>query len=300
MFVPRSHPSSPLSLFVGLSLGFHITGIVLFTFLVPKKIVESSIQITLQSLRPQAIAQNITQQNRSVPINPPITSKTPKEITPQAKIETPKEITPQAKIETPKEITPQAKIETPKEITPQAKTETPKEITPQAKTETPKEITPQVKTETPKEITPQQAVPKIDTTPPVAEIPIVEQPIVKTPKKDLSDELEQLLNKKDTKVSDTDFLADASWVGSPRKTLSFPNLTASIPQQYKTRGYGFAVTARITFSSQGWVSSIELIQGSGDPRIDSIFRTELRKIRIEPISKNSFDTITKTFKVSVK
>lgn len=118
--------------------------------------------------------------------------------------------------------------------------------------------------------------------------------------KDISDTLDDLLNQKTQKKASSDVLADAQWSGTPRKTLLFPNLIASIPQQYKSRGYGFSITAKITFSPQGWVSAVELLRTSGDPRIDSIFRTELRKIRIEPSSKTSYDTITKTFTISVK
>ncbi|MGL4677541.1 MAG: hypothetical protein ACRCWI_07745 [Brevinema sp.] len=289
MFAPHS-PSSPFSLFLGLSLGFHIIGIAFFMLITPKEIPESSIQITLQSFKQQTtesvLANNTTPIQQSTPVKQVAPKKSPKEITPTITKEVIKTVTPKEVIQE----SPPQKIAPIKENLPK-KTET---------LPTPQKPEPPIK-----EISPPQLDPPItpntepiQPSPPIDKIPVVEQ--VKNVNKDLSDELEQLLAKKDNIATDVDFLADASWIGTPRKTLSFPNLTASIPQHYKTRGYGFAVTARLTFSSQGWVSSVELVQGSGDPRIDSIFRTELRKIRIEPSSKNSYDTITKTFKVSVK
>jgi len=116
----------------------------------------------------------------------------------------------------------------------------------------------------------------------------------------LANELDSILNQNITIKKTQDFLENASWSGSPRKTIAFPNLNDKIASQYQSRGYGFSVTAKIIFSPQGWVSSVELLQSSGDPRIDRIFRNELRKIRIEESPKENYDTIIKTFTISIK
>lgn len=116
----------------------------------------------------------------------------------------------------------------------------------------------------------------------------------------LADKLDDILDQNTSHVPEIDFLVNASWSGTPRKTIAFPNLSAQIPSDYQSRGYGFSVTAKIIFSPQGWVSSVELIQSSGDPRIDRIFRNELRKIRIEESTNPNYDTIIKTFTISVK
>ena len=100
--------------------------------------------------------------------------------------------------------------------------------------------------------------------------------------------------------SSSDFLAGGSWIGSPRKTLAFPNIKARIDELENQQGYGYSVTARITFTAQGWVSMVELTRASGDPRIDNIFRNELRKIRIEESRIGSVDTVIKSFVISVQ
>lgn len=118
----------------------------------------------------------------------------------------------------------------------------------------------------------------------------------------ITEKLDSILQKKEqtpNKKAD-DFLANASWIGKPRKTIAFPNISARISELQNIQGYGYSVTARITFTPQGWVSSVELIRASGDPRIDHIFRNELRKIRIEENKSGQVDTVIKTFNISVK
>lgn len=118
----------------------------------------------------------------------------------------------------------------------------------------------------------------------------------------ITEKLDSVFQKKEqisTKKTD-DFLANASWIGKPRKTIAFPNISARISELQNIQGYGYSVTARITFTPQGWVSSVELIRASGDPRIDHIFRNELRKIRIEENKSGQVDTVIKTFNISVK
>ncbi|SFB90385.1 protein TonB, links inner and outer membranes [Brevinema andersonii] len=118
----------------------------------------------------------------------------------------------------------------------------------------------------------------------------------------ITEKLDSILQKKEqtpNKKAD-DFLANASWIGKPRKTIAFPNISARISELQNIQGYGYSVTARITFTPQGWVSSVELIRASGDPRIDYIFRNELRKIRIEENKSGQVDTVIKTFNISVR
>lgn len=118
----------------------------------------------------------------------------------------------------------------------------------------------------------------------------------------VTEKLDSILEKKEqtTTKQPSDFLANASWMGTPRKTIAFPNIASRISELQNTRGYGYSVTARITFTPQGWVSSVELIRTSGDPRIDHIFRNELRKIRIEENKSGQVDTVIKSFNISVK
>lgn len=118
----------------------------------------------------------------------------------------------------------------------------------------------------------------------------------------ITEKLDSILQKKEQIPNEKtdDFLANASWIGKPRKTIAFPNISARISELQNIQGYGYSVTARITFTPQGWVSSVELIRASGNPRIDHIFRNELRKIRIEENKSGQVDTVIKTFNISVK
>lgn len=129
--------------------------------------------------------------------------------------------------------------------------------------------------------------------------PMKAQEIKKT-KPDLASDLDKLLDASSFKPSTIDQLSDATWAGKPRKAIFFPDLSSSIPFHYQSKGYGFSVTAKITFNPQGWVSAVELLHSSGDSFIDSIFRTELRKIQIESSMNNLYETIVKTFTISVK
>ena len=314
MTFPRpQQQQSPLSLFLLFSLAVHVLGLGVFTVISPKFIEEKRTQISIQIGGMKASPAPAPSKVKNIPIQTPKPA-TPKVATPTpVPVQQPKSITPKVATPTPVPVQ-QPKSITPKVVTtpPQPRPVAPKVVTPpvqQAKPITPKVVTPpvqQAKPVTPKVVTPnpvQQAkpvTPKV-VTPPVQQVkPVAPKVPVVDKTQEMSDKLDDVLNKKTQKKSTADALADANWSGTPRNTISFPNLTASIPQQYKSRGYGFSITAKITFSPQGWVSGVELLRASGDPRIDGIFRTELRKIRIEPSKKTSYDTITKTFTISVK
>lgn len=288
----RTSNTSPLSLFLLLSLGIHIVlagFYVVFAKETPKpQIVEISLHTIdtplVSSLPKQSTPSPIKES--TPPVELPMTAKAEKITIPKEVIQ--KEV---VKVEKPKTVpkpAPVKKAPAPtKKPTPvkqqQANPPTPVKQTPPPVKQPPAPVKP---TPSPVKQTPTPVKPATTPTPPAP--------------KDFSQELDQLLDKKKTKKTHSDFLADGNWSGSPRKTLTFPNLIGSIPPQYKARSYGFSVTAKITFSHQGWVSAVELVQGSGDPRIDGIFRTELRKIRVEPSKGTQYDTILKTFKVSVK
>ncbi|MDK2818747.1 MAG: hypothetical protein KFW21_04790 [Spirochaetota bacterium] len=269
MTLPRPQQYSPLSLFLTISLGIHFIALVTFSVFSPKfiKIKNTNISIQINDIQNQ--------------ISSPL-QEIPTPIIPQTKPTIPKKVA-QTPVQT-KPTIPKKVAQTPI----QTKPTIPKKVA-----QTP------VQTQIPVLEVPTPELVQIIQSDTVESIPNPTQQLVdKT--KDISDTLDNLLNQKTQKKASSDVLADAQWSGTPRKTLLFPNLIASIPQQYKSRGYGFSITAKITFSPQGWVSAVELLRTSGDPRIDSIFRTELRKIRIEPSSKTSYDTITKTFTISVK
>ena len=304
MTLPRPQQYSPLSLFLLFSLAAHVIGLGIFIMLSPKFIEEKRTEISIQigGMKANPASAPV----KSTPIQQP-KSVAPKVVTPpaptpvqQAKATTPKAQPAATPIQAAKPTT-QAlptPVQQPKPIAPKAVQAPPVKAAPVSPPVKPmpiatlKVLEPEPTPVTPKVVTPpapvQQAKPVAPST------PVVDKT------KEMSDKLDDALNKKTQTKSTVDALADAKWSGTPRKTLSFPNLTAKIPQQYKSRGYGFSITAKISFSPQGWVSSVELLRSSGDPRIDGIFRTELRKIRIEPSKKTTYDTITKTFTISVK
>ncbi|MGL5254741.1 MAG: hypothetical protein ACRC9L_07100 [Brevinema sp.] len=184
---------------------------------------------------------------------------------------------------------------------------------------TPAPVTPPIPQSSPKP-TVQQA-PKPTVTPPTPVTPAVAQvqqpevapqPVAPPPTRtasqvendNIANQVDSLLatraKKAEPSPSSSDFLAGGSWIGSPRKTIAFPNIKARIDELENKQGYGYSVTARITFTAQGWVSMVELTRASGDPRIDNIFRNELRKIRIEESRVGSVDTVIKSFVISVQ
>lgn len=272
--------TSSLPLFIIMSLGIHMVGLSFFVFLSPTFIEKQSTKIIL----------NINSNSSLSKIEP--TFSTPDKI---ASSKTPTKTIKEKTKPVLKKTTPTIENKIVKKVKAVQK----KSFTPTVA----KEIRPVLKTPT---ITEQPIKEEINKPPPQTIEPLtIEKEIPNEVKKvsqqqQLASELDNLLKKRIVKTSPTDFLANATWSGTPRKTISFPKLATQIPQQYKSRGYGFSVTAKITFSPQGWVSSVQLVHTSGDPRIDNIFRTELRKIRIEESKKNTYDTITKTFTVSVK
>ncbi len=101
-------------------------------------------------------------------------------------------------------------------------------------------------------------------------------------------------------VAGGDPLSGVEWRVKPRKTLFFPNIESKIPPRYKTKGMSYALKAKISFDKNGLAVKVDIIQSSGDPAIDSIFFSELRKIRVEAIHENRIDEISKTFTISLK
>ncbi len=121
----------------------------------------------------------------------------------------------------------------------------------------------------------------------------------------LDDDIEKILNDQSSentssKISDTDPLKGAEWSATPRKTLSFPDLASKIPEEYKKKGQNYTITVRIEFDKNGLAVRVITITSSGDPQIDAIFNTELRKIRVEPINRDRVDYIIKKFTISSK
>lgn len=97
-----------------------------------------------------------------------------------------------------------------------------------------------------------------------------------------------------------DPLGDAGWSLRPRKTVYFPNIQSKIPERYKKKGLSYSLTARIAFDKNGLAARVDIASSSGDPNIDNIFFTELKKVRVEPIAENRMDVITKRFSISLK
>lgn len=118
--------------------------------------------------------------------------------------------------------------------------------------------------------------------------------------KALDDEGDQAKQGGGGTVASNDPLSGAKWAVKPRKTVYFPDIQSKIPDKYKKKGLGFALTAKIVFDKNGLAVKVDIINSSGDPAIDSIFSTELRKVRVEPIQVNRLDEITKTFTISLK
>lgn len=97
-----------------------------------------------------------------------------------------------------------------------------------------------------------------------------------------------------------DPLGDAGWSLKPRKTVYFPNIQSKIPDKYKKKGMSYSLTARIAFDRNGIAARVDIASSSGDPNIDNIFFSELKKVRVEPINENRTDVITKRFSISLK
>lgn len=107
-------------------------------------------------------------------------------------------------------------------------------------------------------------------------------------------------NGSQTRPAGGDPLSDASWSAAPRKTIFFPDIESAIPAEYRQRGMSYEVRVRISFDKNGYATQVDLLQSSGDTTIDNLFLRELRKIRVEEISANRTDTVTKTFKISLR
>ena len=101
-------------------------------------------------------------------------------------------------------------------------------------------------------------------------------------------------------ASGGDPLGNAQWTSRARKTLFFPDLESKIPQEFKRKGIGYSVTARIAFDKNGLAVRVNILKSSGESAIDRVFNSELRKIRVESIAENRVDEVTKTFSISLK
>ena len=283
MIYPQKKENS-LPSYLLMSLGLHIIVIALFSVLNPKFVQEQYTQITINIGGGQIARPPITPAKPIPTQSKPVLKEETKEMPVVKETVLPKAVSKEI-------VTPAVPVAPSPVKTPVLKKENPAPTPP-------KEVTPPAQN-SPQAVTPPAPIQK--TIEKQAPVPVVTEPKkVAKEESELASALDDILTKKTSTKAASDFLADAAWTGTPRKTIDFPNITSKIPPQYKNRGYGFSVTAKITFSAQGWVSGVELLHTSGDPRIDSIFRSELRKIRIEESSKNGFDTIIKTFTVSVK
>lgn len=101
-------------------------------------------------------------------------------------------------------------------------------------------------------------------------------------------------------IPESDPLKGADWSAAPRKTLFFPDIASRIPEEYRKKGQNYIIKMRITFDKNGLAVKTEVIRTSGDPMIDSIFQTELRKIKVEAINRDRLDEVVKTFTISLK
>ncbi len=97
-----------------------------------------------------------------------------------------------------------------------------------------------------------------------------------------------------------DPLGGAKWSLKPRKTVFFPDIQSKIPDEYKKKGMSYSITARMVFDNNGLAIRVDIIRSSGDPDIDRIFFSELKKIRVEPVNDYKTDEITKTFSINLK
>ncbi len=97
-----------------------------------------------------------------------------------------------------------------------------------------------------------------------------------------------------------DPLSGGKWSSRVRKTIFFPDIQSKIPDELKKKGIGYSVTARIRFDRNGLAIVVEIIKSSGNSKIDQIFNTELKKIRVEPVDDNVIDEVVHTFKIRVK
>ncbi len=97
-----------------------------------------------------------------------------------------------------------------------------------------------------------------------------------------------------------DPLSGVNWSSKPRKTVFFPDIQSKIPDEYKIKGMSYSITAKIAFDRNGLAIRVDIVRSSGDPIIDRIFFTELKKIRIESIDENRIDEISKSFSINLK
>ncbi len=100
------------------------------------------------------------------------------------------------------------------------------------------------------------------------------------------------------KADNDDALSGGKWSGKARRTIFFPDIQSKLPDELRKKGIGYSVTARIKFDKNGLAVSVEIIKSSGNSKVDQIFNTELKKIRVEPSDRS--DEVTHTFRILIK
>ncbi|MGC8769958.1 MAG: energy transducer TonB [Brevinematia bacterium] len=96
----------------------------------------------------------------------------------------------------------------------------------------------------------------------------------------------------------SDVLSGGKWSGKARRTIFFPDIQSRLPEELRKKGIGYAVTAKIKFDKNGLATYVEIIKSSGNSKVDQIFNTELKKIRVEPAETT--DEVIHTFRIQIR
>ncbi|MCX7821234.1 MAG: energy transducer TonB [Brevinematales bacterium] len=122
---------------------------------------------------------------------------------------------------------------------------------------------------------------------------------------DLLKNIDEAIKKGNTKnntteegTSKSDVLSGGQWSGKARRTIFFPDIQSRLPDELRKKGIGYAVTARIKFDKNGLATYVEIIKSSGNSKVDQIFNTELKKIRVEPAETT--DEVIHTFRIQIR
>jgi len=97
-----------------------------------------------------------------------------------------------------------------------------------------------------------------------------------------------------------DPLSGGRWSSRARRTIFFPDIQSRLPAELRKKGIGYSVTAKIRFDKNGLPVYVEIVKSSGNQIVDSIFNSELKKIRVEPVEQNVVDEVIHTFKIYVR
>lgn len=100
------------------------------------------------------------------------------------------------------------------------------------------------------------------------------------------------------KETKSDLLSGGKWSGKARRTIFFPDIQSRLPEELRKKGIGYSVTAKIKFDKNGLATYVEIIKSSGNSKVDQIFNTELKKIRVEPAETT--DEVIHTFKIQIR